>query len=44
MKFFTNSKIIADMLEVNHSDLLRTVERVIKRQENNKLHSGLKYP
>ena len=41
---FTNSKIIADMLEVNHSDLLRTVERVIKRQENNKLHSGLKYP
>ena len=41
---FTNSKIIADMLEVNHSDLLRTVERVIKRQENNKLRSGLKYP
>ena len=41
---FTNSKIIADMLEVNHSDLLRTVERVIKRQKNIKLHSGLKYP
>ncbi|MDY0138263.1 MAG: Rha family transcriptional regulator [Candidatus Izemoplasmatales bacterium] len=41
---FTNSKIIADMLEVNHKDLIRTVEKVISRQKNSVLRSTLKFP
>lgn len=41
---FTNSKIIADMLEVNHKDLLRTVEKVIDRQKNNVPASPLNFP
>ena len=41
---FTNSKIIADMLEVTHKDLLRTIEKVTNRQKNNRLASPLKYP
>lgn len=41
---FTNSKIIADMLEVNHKDLIRTVEKVISRQKNSALRSTLKFP
>lgn len=41
---FTNSKIIADMLEVTHKDLLRTIEKVVNRQKNNRQTSPLKYP
>ena len=41
---FTDSKIIADRLEVTHKDLLRTIEKVISRQKNNRLASPLKYP
>lgn len=41
---FTDSKVIAEMLEVNHSDLLRTVEKIVKRQKNNTPVSVLKYP
>lgn len=41
---FTNTKIIAEMLEVNHSDLLRTVEKIVQRQKNNTLLSVLKFP
>lgn len=41
---FTDTKIISDMLEVNHADLLRTVERIIKRQKKTTQHSPLKYP
>ena len=42
---FTNSKIIAEMLEVNHADLLRTIDKVIARQKkNNTPHSVLKFP
>ena len=32
------------MLEVNHKDLLRTVERVLERQKNSGLSSTLKFP
>lgn len=41
---FTNSKIISEMLEVSHRDLLRTLESIIERQKNNELASTLKYP
>lgn len=41
---FTNSKIIADMLEVTHKDLLRTIEKIINRQKNNRQASPLRYP
>lgn len=41
---FTNSKIIADMLEVTHKDLLRTIEKVVNRQKNNRQTSPLRYP
>ena len=41
---FTNSKIIADMLEVAHKDLLRTIEKVVNRQKNNRQTSTLRYP
>ena len=41
---FTDSKIIADKLEVTHKDLLRTIEKIISRQKNNRLASPLKYP
>ena len=41
---FTDSKIIADRLEVTHKDLLRTIEKVTNRQKNNRLASPLKYP
>ena len=41
---FTNTKVISDMLEVNHSDLLRTIEKIVERHENNKQVSVLKFP
>lgn len=42
---YTNSKIIADMLEIEHKDLLRTIKKVILRQEKNSvLTSPLKFP
>jgi len=41
---FTNSKIISEMLEVNHKDLLRTIEKIVKRQKNNVQTSALKFP
>lgn len=31
---FTTSKIVAEKLEVPHKDLLRTIEKIIKRKEN----------
>jgi len=41
---FTSSKIVADMLEVPHRDLLRTIKKIVKRQKNNAHTSALKYP
>lgn len=41
---FTDSKIISEMLEVNHKDLLRTIEKIVNRQKNNGLVSALKFP
>jgi phage regulator Rha-like protein len=41
---FTNSKIIADMLEVPHTNLLRTINKIIDRQKNNPLAGGVKFP
>ena len=32
---FTNSKIIADMLEVNHQKVMQTIDRMFKRQQKN---------
>jgi len=37
---FTSSKIISDLLEVDHVDLLRTVEKVVKRHK--KLSAGVR--
>ncbi len=41
---FVDSKCISEMLEVGHSDLLRTIERIIERQKNNPPTSALKFP
>lgn len=41
---YTSSVIIAKQLEVTHKDLLRTVEKVIKRQNSNVHTSTLLYP
>ena len=42
---FTNSKIIADMLEVNHQKVMQTIDRMFKRQQKNNIPSRtLKYP
>lgn len=41
---FTDSKVISDMLEVNHRDLLRTINEIIKRQKNSAHASALKHP
>ena len=42
---FTNSKIIADMLEVNHKVVLQTIERMFARQQkNNGTQKPLKFP
>jgi len=43
-EIFTDSKVISEMLEVNHKDLLRTVEKIINRQKNNVPSSPLKFP
>jgi phage regulator Rha-like protein len=41
---FTDTKIISEMLEVNHKDLLRTVEKIVERQKNMVQAGPLKYP
>ena len=41
---FTTSKIVADMLDVGHSDLLRTITPIIQRLKNNPQASALKFP
>ncbi len=42
---FTNSKIIADMLEVNHQKVMQTIDRMFKRQQKNNIPvRTLKYP
>ena len=42
---FTNSKIIADMLEVNHQKVMQTIDRMFKRQQKNNIPLRmLKYP
>ena len=41
---FIESKQISKMLDVGHSDLLRTIERIINRQKNNPPASALKFP
>lgn len=42
---FTNSKIISDMLEVNHQKVMQTIDRMFKRQQKNNIPlRTLKYP
>jgi len=41
---YTSSKIVADKLGVVHKDLLRTIERIIERQNYSGLNSTLKFP
>jgi phage regulator Rha-like protein len=43
-ELFTDSKIIAEMLEVKHSDLIRTINSILDRQKNSAPPSGLKFP
>jgi phage regulator Rha-like protein len=40
----TTSKLVAEMLEVPHRDLLRTIEKIVFRNENNAHTSTLKFP
>jgi phage regulator Rha-like protein len=41
---FTNSKVISEMLEVDHSKLLRTIEPIVERLKNSIQTSTLKFP
>lgn len=41
---FTSSVIVAEMLGVGHSDLMRTVKKVLDRKKNNPPASALKFP
>lgn len=42
---YTDSKIIADMLEVNHQKVMQTIDRMFKRQQKNNIPARtLKYP
>lgn len=41
---FTDTKIISEMLDVNHSDLLRTIEKIVERWKNNTQCGPLKFP
>jgi phage regulator Rha-like protein len=43
-EIFTDSKVISEMLEVNHKDLLRTIAKIVIRQKNNVPRSPLKFP
>jgi len=43
-ELFTDSKVISERLEVNHKDLLRTIEKIVERQKNNGPTSTLKFP
>jgi phage regulator Rha-like protein len=41
---FTDSKVIADMLEVEHKVLINTIEKTLNRQKNNGTAKPLKFP
>lgn len=41
---YTDSKTVSELLEVDHSTLLRTVEKIVKRYKNNPQVSALKFP
>jgi phage regulator Rha-like protein len=41
---FTDSKVIADMLEVPHTNLLRTIKKIVTRIENTPHAGGVKFP
>jgi phage regulator Rha-like protein len=41
---FTDSKVISEMLEVEHKVLVNTIEKTLNRQKNNGTDKPLKYP
>lgn len=41
---FTTSKVVAEMLEVDHTKLLRTITPIVERLKNNSPASPLKFP
>lgn len=43
-EILTDTVLIAEMLEIHHRDLLRTVEKIVERQKNNVPSSALKFP